>query len=87
MLLMIDQPQVRFTASHHTPQSRANAGDWGSQRLTTGPASATKAGIEAGIECRSAALGRVVGSAFNSAGSIGISWDCASHPGQRTSGG
>jgi hypothetical protein len=30
MLLMIDQPQVRFTASRYTPQTRANAGDWGS---------------------------------------------------------
>ena len=30
MLLMIDQPQVRFTASHYTPLTRANAGDWGS---------------------------------------------------------
>ena len=28
MLLMIDQPQVGFTASHYTPQTRANAGDW-----------------------------------------------------------
>jgi hypothetical protein len=30
MLLMIDQPQVGVTASHRTPQTRANAGDWGS---------------------------------------------------------
>ena len=30
MLLMIDQPQVGFTASHHGPQTGANAGDWGS---------------------------------------------------------
>jgi len=30
MLLMIDQPQVGFAASHHTPQTRANAGDRGS---------------------------------------------------------
>ena len=30
MLLMIDQPQVRFTASHYTPKTRANTGDWGS---------------------------------------------------------
>jgi hypothetical protein len=30
MLLMIDQPQVRFTASRRTPKTRANAGDWGS---------------------------------------------------------
>jgi len=30
MLLVIDQPQVGFMASHHTPQNRANAGDWGS---------------------------------------------------------
>jgi len=27
---MIDQPQVGVTASHRTPQTRANAGDWGS---------------------------------------------------------
>ena len=30
MLLMIEQPQVRFTTSRNTPQARANAGDWGS---------------------------------------------------------
>ena len=30
MLLMIDQLQVGLTASHHGPQTRANAGDWGS---------------------------------------------------------
>jgi hypothetical protein len=30
MLLMIDQPQVGVTASHGTPKTRANAGDWGS---------------------------------------------------------
>ncbi len=30
MLLMIDQPQVGLTASHCTPQTRANARDWGS---------------------------------------------------------
>ena len=30
MLLMIDQPQVGFTASHYTPKACANAGDWGS---------------------------------------------------------
>jgi hypothetical protein len=29
MLLMIDQPQVGVTASHRTPQTRTNAGDWG----------------------------------------------------------
>ena len=29
MLLVIDQPQVGVTASHRTPQTRANAGDWG----------------------------------------------------------
>ncbi len=28
MLLMIDQPQVRFTASHHSSQTRANVGKW-----------------------------------------------------------
>ncbi len=28
MLLMIDQPQAGVTASHCTPQTRANAGDW-----------------------------------------------------------
>ena len=28
MLLTIDQPQVGFTISHYTPQTRANAGDW-----------------------------------------------------------
>ena len=44
MLLMIEQPQVGFMASHHTPQSRANAGDWGSRRLATDPASAAKSG-------------------------------------------
>jgi len=30
MLLMIDQPQVGVTASHRTPQTCTNAGDWGS---------------------------------------------------------
>jgi hypothetical protein len=30
MLLMIDQPQVGFIASHYSPLARANAGDWGS---------------------------------------------------------
>ena len=30
MLLIIDQPQVGFTAFHYTPQTRTNAGDWGS---------------------------------------------------------
>jgi len=30
MLLMIEQPQVGVTASHRTPQTLANAGDWGS---------------------------------------------------------
>ena len=30
MLLMIDQPQVGFMASHYTPQTRANASDWSS---------------------------------------------------------
>jgi len=30
MLLMIDQLQVGLTASHHVPQTRASAGDWGS---------------------------------------------------------
>ena len=44
MLLMIEQPQVGFMASHHTSQSRANAGDWGSRRLATDPASAAKSG-------------------------------------------
>ena len=28
--LMIEQPQVSFTAFHYTPQSRTNTGDWGS---------------------------------------------------------
>jgi hypothetical protein len=28
MLLMIDQPQVGFTTSHHAPLARADAGDW-----------------------------------------------------------
>jgi len=27
MLLRFDQPQVRVTAPHRTPQTRANAGD------------------------------------------------------------
>jgi hypothetical protein len=30
MLLVIDQPQVGVTAYHRTPQTRNNAGDWGS---------------------------------------------------------
>ena len=30
MLLMIEQPQVGFTASHYRPLTLANAGDWGS---------------------------------------------------------
>jgi hypothetical protein len=30
MLLMIEQPQVGFTPSHYSPQTRANAGGWGS---------------------------------------------------------
>ena len=30
MLLMIDQPQVGFTASHYTLQTRAIAGAWDS---------------------------------------------------------
>jgi len=30
MLLMIDQLQVGLMASHHGPQTRASAGDWGS---------------------------------------------------------
>jgi hypothetical protein len=30
MLLMIDQPQVGFTASHPGPKTRTSAGDWGS---------------------------------------------------------
>ena len=30
MLLMIEQPEVGFTASHYSPKTRASAGDWGS---------------------------------------------------------
>ena len=30
MLLMIEQPQVGFTAFHYSPLTRANAGDFGS---------------------------------------------------------
>ncbi len=30
IVLMIEQPQVGFTASHYSSLARANAGDWGS---------------------------------------------------------
>ena len=33
-LLMIEQAEVGFTASHYSPKTRASAGDWGSWRLT-----------------------------------------------------
>ena len=48
MLLMIDQPQVGLTAPHYTPQTRTNAGDSGSWRLTADPASAAKSGYRSG---------------------------------------
>ena len=49
MLLMIDQPQVRFTASHYTPLTRPMLAI-GVLDVSLGTAPAQqKAGIEAGI--------------------------------------
>ena len=50
MLLMIEQPQVRFTASHRTPQTLANAGDWALDVALNPAPARQKAGIKAGLE-------------------------------------